>query len=501
MQCPLKQAQNEVIYREILRPIFQHENGSYHCWIFGAIAELLDNVVDEIPHGATKVLIDVVPHPRDKRPSLLIQDGEGFKAGVSCLGANVIVFTRCVNTRISTQSIGLMSHVAEDDKYREHIRGPMVHYKYDPISGGTVRYEQHPGQFSINMSTLIQLSPYNSEEELLQNFNDLGPHGTKIIVFNLLRNNQGHLNLDFDTDKKDIRNNDATMLTRYEGLEDKNSLAYVSILYLGLPKYFKIVLRGEEVQLHNIAAELKHSQCMTSGHNTTGRRYKVVMGFLDGAKDDGMDRFCFYHKHRLILPFVPLHASLHKNRSIIGVLQADFLKLAKNKQDFMWSDEIHILQNNLKELRITFWKHLIVEQLASIEPSCLVSLTSFLSCYVTIPTPNIITRFHSQVNSSDLAHDMAPIVEPSYNDMPSYSIFGTPPMRATSDAAPSSSTLDVSQPALAKAHLVEPSTINGGASSSLQGHESHGGNNQREQGANLLLNLGRPIVTIKIEKN
>ncbi|GJN13218.1 hypothetical protein PR202_ga31564 [Eleusine coracana subsp. coracana] len=314
----------------------------------GAVAELLDNVVDEIPHGATKVIIDVVPHPRDRRPSLLIQDGEGFKAGVSCLGANVIVFTRCVNTRVSTQSIGLMFHVAKDDKCREYIRVPMVHYKYDPMSGGAVRYEHHPGQFSINMSTLIQLSPYNSEEELLQN--------------------------------------------------------------------------GEEVQLHNIAAELKHSQCMTPGHNTTGRRYKVVMGFLDGAKDDGMDRFCFYHKHRLILPFVPLCASPHKNWSIIGVLQADCLQLAKNKQDFMWSDEIHILQNTLKELRITFWKHLIVEQLASIEPSCPVSLTSFVSLYA-----NIVTRFHSQVNSSDFAQDMAPIIKPSYNDMPSYSIFGTPP--------------------------------------------------------------------------
>jgi len=36
-------------------------------------------------------------------------------------------------------------------------------------------------------------------------FNDIGPHGTKIIVFNLLRSTKGDLDLDFDTDTK-VRN-------------------------------------------------------------------------------------------------------------------------------------------------------------------------------------------------------------------------------------------------------------------------------------------------------
>lgn len=33
-------------------------------------------------------------------------------------------------------------------------------------------------------------------------FNNIGPHGTKIIVFNLSRSTEGHLDLDFDTDTK-----------------------------------------------------------------------------------------------------------------------------------------------------------------------------------------------------------------------------------------------------------------------------------------------------------
>lgn len=31
-------------------------------------------------------------------------------------------------------------------------------------------------------------------------FNDIGPHGTKIIVFNLSRNTRGELDLDFNID-------------------------------------------------------------------------------------------------------------------------------------------------------------------------------------------------------------------------------------------------------------------------------------------------------------
>jgi hypothetical protein len=44
-----------------------------------------------------------------------------------------------------------------------------VHYEYDPVTGETTGYEREPGQFCINMSMLLKLSPYNSEEELLQN--------------------------------------------------------------------------------------------------------------------------------------------------------------------------------------------------------------------------------------------------------------------------------------------------------------------------------------------
>jgi len=44
-----------------------------------------------------------------------------------------------------------------------------VHYEYDPVTGETTVYEREPGQFSVNMAMLLRLSPYNSDEEQLQN--------------------------------------------------------------------------------------------------------------------------------------------------------------------------------------------------------------------------------------------------------------------------------------------------------------------------------------------
>ncbi|KAK1378057.1 MORC family CW-type zinc finger protein 3-like [Heracleum sosnowskyi] len=60
-----------------IHPEFLHSNATSHKWVFGAIAELLDNAVDEIQNGATFVVIDKTTNPRDGSPALLIQDDGG----------------------------------------------------------------------------------------------------------------------------------------------------------------------------------------------------------------------------------------------------------------------------------------------------------------------------------------------------------------------------------------------------------------------------------------
>ena len=56
--------------------------------------------------------------------------------------------------------------------------------------------------------------------------------------------------------------------------------AYVSILYMGLPVHFRIILRGEEVKRRNLVSELKHSQHIRYRCSATEREDEVVCHFF-----------------------------------------------------------------------------------------------------------------------------------------------------------------------------------------------------------------------------
>ncbi|KAH9329411.1 hypothetical protein KI387_001519, partial [Taxus chinensis] len=56
-----------------------------------------------------------------------------------------------------------------------------------------------------NLETIKQWSPFFSETELLQQFNGMQDQGTRIILYNLWENDQGELELDFETDIHDIQ--------------------------------------------------------------------------------------------------------------------------------------------------------------------------------------------------------------------------------------------------------------------------------------------------------
>jgi len=310
----------------------------------------------------------------------------------------------------------------------------MVNYKYDPVTAEIRRCERNPGQFCINMSMLQKLSPYNSEEELLQNFNDIGPHGTKIIVFNLSHDAKGDLDLDFNTDTKDIRISASTKHAENNAVWDQNHVvyqyrtslrAYVSILYMGLPVHFRIILRGEEVKRCNLVTELKHSQHIRYRCSATEREDEVVLGFLDDAPDFDTDRFCFYYKQRLILPFVPAYGFSGRSRSIVGVLQPNHLKPARNKQDFQWSSELAELQKFLMEMGAEFWKRLKGKELK--DAAALLSLAPPGSHDEAYLIWSNTAGMHSHMTPSAPAHLVAQIFESSYGvPAPSYMVPRTP---------------------------------------------------------------------------
>ncbi len=59
-----------------VHPKFLHSNATSHEWTLGAIAELLDNAVDEIDHGCTTVSIDVEKDDSGE-PVLIVKDDGG----------------------------------------------------------------------------------------------------------------------------------------------------------------------------------------------------------------------------------------------------------------------------------------------------------------------------------------------------------------------------------------------------------------------------------------
>ncbi|KAL6614330.1 hypothetical protein ACP70R_036600 [Stipagrostis hirtigluma subsp. patula] len=389
--------------RMCVHPKFLHSNATSHKWPFGAVAELLDNAIDEIETGgATRIKVDKVIDNRNGSPALLVQDdgggmdpdslrrcmsfgfsdkqsgssigqyGNGFKTSTMRLGADVIVFSRSTKSGAPTQSIGLLSYTFLAETGQKDVVVPVVDYKCNLFTGQTTPFQRHGSdQFSTNLSVLLKWSPFTTEELLMQNFSDIGPHGTKIIVFNLWSNDAGDLELDFDTNPEDIMISGApnpAEITNAVKRTNESHLAnrlryslriYTSVLYLHLPDYFKIILRGQEVKRHCIAADLIYPECISYKPQVCGKKEAEVftsIGFLAGTPTVSVHGFNIYHKNRLILPFHRvLSSASSKGRGVAGVLEADFIKPTHDKQDFEKSQLYQRLINRLKDMTNEYW--------------------------------------------------------------------------------------------------------------------------------------------------
>ncbi|CAN0901173.1 Protein MICRORCHIDIA 6 [Linum grandiflorum] len=376
--CSKAALQNGKNYLHV-HPMFLHSNATSHKWAFGAIAELLDNAVDEVTNGATYVKVDKVSNPRDGDSALLIQDdgagmdpeairqclsfgfsekkfsgaigqyGNGFKTSSMRLGADVIIFTRHMKDWKATQSIGLLSysflmHMGHDriivPIYMAPIRvlGDSTIEQFSPLRGSfisfismhmQVDYEfntetnrleisslQTKESFDANLLLLMQWSPYSTETELLKQFDDVGVHGTKVVIYNLWYNDDGNLELDFDTDLQDIC---------IEG-------------------YTREVRKVNE---QHLATRLHYSL-----HHVI-----TTIGFVKDAPRVSIHGFNIYHKNRLIKPFMEVvDRSGSRGRGVVGILEANFMEPTHNKQDFERTSLFQKLEVRFKDMTMEYWE-------------------------------------------------------------------------------------------------------------------------------------------------
>ncbi|KAI3737445.1 hypothetical protein L2E82_27448 [Cichorium intybus] len=392
-----------------VHPRFLHSNATSHKWVLGAFAELLDNSLDEVCNGATYVKIDMLKNKKDENRMLLIEDngggmdpdkmrlcmslgfslkskikdaigqyGNGFKTSTMRLGADVIVFSRCSgkNGKRATQSIGLLSYTFLRSTGKEDIVVPMVDYERHDREWKKMQ-RSSASDWDKNIEAMVQWSPFSSETDLLKQFDHMKDQGTRIIIYNLWEDDQGQLELDFDADKHDIQirgvNRDEKnieMAIQYPNsrhfLTYRHSLrSYASILYLRVPPCFRMILRGVDVQHHNIVNDMMMTNEVTyrpqPGLDGVRKDLNMVatvtVGFVKDAKAHiDVQGFNVYHKNRLIKPFWRLwNAAGSDGRGVIGVLEANFVEPAHDKQGFERTNVLSRLETRLIHMQKTYW--------------------------------------------------------------------------------------------------------------------------------------------------
>ncbi|CAI9756371.1 unnamed protein product [Fraxinus pennsylvanica] len=361
-----------------IHPKFLHSNATSHKWALGAFAELLDNALDETCNGATYVHVDVLNNRKDNCKMLSIEDngggmnpdklrkcmslgfsmkskipntigqyGNGFKTSTMRLGADVIVFSRCRGTdgRSTTQSIGLLSYTFLMETGKEDTVVPMIDYE-------------------------------KQGEAWNKMFNSLKDQGTRIIIYNLWEDDQGAPELDFDTDQHDIqirgvRRDEEKIEMAKSYLNSRHFLTYqhslrnyASILYLRIPPGFQMILRGKEVEHHNIVNDMMQSKEITyrptPDAGSKDPKSMVAVGTIGFVKDarhhTDVQGFNIYHKNRLIKPFLRVwNAAGSDGRGVIGVLEANFVEPAHDKQGFEHTAVLSRLEARLNFIQKNYW--------------------------------------------------------------------------------------------------------------------------------------------------
>ncbi|CAL9230118.1 unnamed protein product [Arabidopsis halleri] len=392
-----------------VHPQFLHANATSHKWALGALAELLDNSLDEVSNGATYVHVDSTTNKRDGKSSILIvedngggmnpstfreclslgysrkrnlanrvgQYGNGFKTSTMRLGADAIVFSRCrgINGNNPTQSIGMLSYTFLYETRKCEAIVPTIDYEWVDNKWKEIVYNSTE-EWVDNLETIVRWSPYLSQQDLLDQFNHLEEQGTRIVIYNLWEDDEGKLELDFDTDPHDIQlrgvNRDEKnieMAKTYPNsrhfLTYRHSLrSYASILYLKRPDNFRIILRGKDVEYHSILDDMMMTDEKTYKPTRSPEWpdqdemvASLKLGFVKDAHHHiDIQGFNVYHKNRLIKPFWRVwNAAGSDGRGVIGILEANFIQPAHNKQGFERTVVLSKLENRLIQHQKNYW--------------------------------------------------------------------------------------------------------------------------------------------------
>nr|XP_013039255.2 MORC family CW-type zinc finger protein 4 isoform X1 [Anser cygnoides] len=383
--------------------------GSRHTGPFSAVAELLDSASD--PGVTAKLLcIDVVKlkghlcltftdngagmtprklhhvlsfgftekaENRDHPTSGL--NGNGFQCGSMRLGKDAIVFTKTGGAL----SVGLFSQTYLELVHAEEVIVPLV-----PFSQQNKKIIVTEDSL-LSLKAILEHTLFNTREELLAQFDDIpGKKGTRVLIWNIRRNKDGKPELDFDTDKHDIRLADfladSAEIPRRKGLRSQEKVqefpalemeyslrAYCSILYL--KPCMQIILRQKKVNTQLITKSLANTEHDLYKPRFSSERVKITFGF--NCKNKNHYGIMMYHKNRLIRSYEKVGCQKKgEGVGVIGVIECDFLKPTHNKQDFEESKEYRRVISVLGQKLNNYWKAKMQQMnLENMDAACVIA--------------------------------------------------------------------------------------------------------------------------------
>ena len=276
----MAQSQEEynILSRAQLSFDYLHTNSTTHEFLFGALAELVDNSRDA---NATTINIFTVPDEslrggyllcflddgegmdpnetadiitfgrstkRDTENSHIGMYGNGLKSGSMRIGNDLMVFTK----KDKAMSCLFLSRSFHEEECIDEVIVPLPSFD----KGTRKPMNSNKGKkHEVEMDLIYKYSPFHNEAEFFEQFDKIeGETGTLVIIYNMKLLDNGLPELDVLSDPWDIISAHPSSDTDSdEGLmpERKSFRAYTAILYVD-PR-MKIYIQGKKVRTKRLA--------------------------------------------------------------------------------------------------------------------------------------------------------------------------------------------------------------------------------------------------------
>lgn len=251
---------------------YLHTNSTTHEFLFGALAELVDNARDADatridiyaerredlrggfmlcflddgagmdPSDAASVIQFGKSAKRTPESTQIGQYGNGLKSGSMRIGKDFILFTK----KDDTMTCLFLSRTFHEEEGIDEVIVPLPTWNAqtrDPITDNVEK-------FAIETELIYKYSPFHNEEEVMTQFMKIpGNSGTLVIIFNLKLMDNGEPELDIVSNPRDIQMAE----TSPEGTkpERRSFRAYAAVLYID-PR-MRIFVHGHKVQTKRLS--------------------------------------------------------------------------------------------------------------------------------------------------------------------------------------------------------------------------------------------------------